>query len=180
MANYDSKTGIFKEHKYKVDAPLAESIYTTFNPESIVDLGCGDGKYCKIWKDMGCKNVQGYEGNKKCVNNSTIKFMDLTKDNDIQEKYDLLVCLEVGEHIPHQYENIFIDNILSFAEKNIVLSWAVPGQKGKGHVNCKKNEEVISIFCGLGFYYNAYISEYLRKNSKLKWFKNTIMNFWRY
>lgn len=176
MRGYDEKTGIFKKHKYKFDEKLAKSIFGQFDPIDVVDLGCGNGKYCNFWKNLGW-NIQGYEGNKNVVDGGLVKYMDLSKEQKIEKKYDLVICLEVGEHIPKEYETVFIDNLDKFTKNTLLLSWAVIGQKGKGHVNCKDNDEVISIFEKMGFMYDEKTSMLLRKNATLTWFHNTIMVF---
>ncbi len=46
--------------------------------------------------------------------------------------YDWVFSIEVAEHIPKTYEQIYIDNLV---RHGIILSWAVPKQEGHGHVN---------------------------------------------
>ena len=45
--------------------------------------------------------------------------------------------MEVAEHIPQQYEQIFLDNLVRLAKEGIILSWGVPGQRGHSHINLK-------------------------------------------
>jgi hypothetical protein len=90
------------------------------------------------------------------------------------------ICLEVGEHIPKQYESIFLDNITSLTTNKIILSWAVVGQGGDGHVNCMNNDEVILKMNELGFNYLEDDSISARNSVSYKiapWFLNTIMIF---
>jgi hypothetical protein len=51
----------------------------------------------------------------------------------------------VAEHIPPEYESIFIENLISCNRKGIILSWAIPGQGGHGHFNEKPNDYVIDL-----------------------------------
>ena len=46
-------------------------------------------------------------------------------------------------------------NVVNGARKGVVLSWAVPGQPGAGHVNCRDNSWVIKRFADLGLKYEA-------------------------
>ncbi len=39
-------------------------------------------------------------------------------------KYDWIISLEVAEHIPAQFESIYIDNLVKHAKEGIILSWA--------------------------------------------------------
>jgi hypothetical protein len=86
-------------------------------------------------------------------------------------------CLEVGEHIPVQYEQTFIDNVCRAAKNDIVLSWAIIGQGGDGHVNCRNNDYVINQMAIRGFTIDIGKSNQLRNCANLFWFKNTVMYF---
>ena len=45
------------------------------------------------------------------------------------------MSLEVGEHLPKEFEDIFINNLDNNNNYGIVLSWAIKGQGGYGHYN---------------------------------------------
>jgi hypothetical protein len=59
----------------------------------------------------------------------------------------------------------------------LILSWAIPGQTGNGHVNLRLNEYIINTINNYKFKHNEQLSQRLKKSSKLWWFKNTIMVF---
>lgn len=61
------------------------------------------------------------------------------------------MSLEVGEHLPPQFEDIFIQNLHNNNKHGIVLSWAVKGQGGHGHFNEQNNDYVKSKICDLGY-----------------------------
>ena len=103
--------------------------------------------------------------------------MDLSKPNKLEEKFDWVLCLEVGEHIPKEYESILIKNIDDNNTKGVVLSWAVVGQGGDGHVNCQDNEYIKEAFSSLNYTNDEYSEFTLRSHATLPWFKNTIMVF---
>jgi hypothetical protein len=84
--------------------------------------------------------------------------------------------LEVGEHIPKDYELVFLHNLCS-ASDNIVLSWAIEGQSGLGHVNCQNNDYIIEKLSTFGYIYDSVTSEEARNFAELPWFKNTLMFF---
>jgi len=183
----DKETGIWtleeakKRHRY--DPKLAQAMYNMFYPHSVADIGCGTGMYCKFFKELGCEVVNGYEGTqdvKSIAVYDDIMFIDLTKKRVVGLNYDLVLCLEVGEHIPLGFEQTFIDNVAAFTSQYLVLSWAIPGQGGLGHFNEKSNEDVISELAKRGLLCDLYKSERLRSESTLKWFKNTVMVFSRY
>lgn len=185
----DPNTGIWGEKEvnkgYRCDYLLAGAIGCCFNPKYVADLGCGIGHYTKIFKSFGWYCVAGFEGSLEAIDKNEefcINYLDLSNrisDNHLfKMEYDLIICLEVGEHIPKKREQIFLDNIcLKFVCKDLVLSWAIPGQKGRGHVNEQPNEYIISEVEKRNFSFDPKITKFLRKHSTAKWFRNTIMVF---
>jgi SAM-dependent methyltransferase len=181
----DRETGIWdlkiakKRHRY--DDKLVEYIAATYKPaKSVADLGCGKGDYCKYLKEHGIPLVHGYEGTpdiKKISTYDDITVIDLTKRRYVGTSYDLVLCLEVGEHIPQKYEQILIDNICEFIGKDLILSWAIPGQGGAGHFNEQPNEYIIDEFTKRGLIFDEDSSMRLRDAASFKWFKNTLMKF---
>jgi len=162
--------------------PLAQWLidYLSEDKETpIYDFGCGFGFYLNELKKAGFQNVTGFEGDppvNKLFNN--IKTQDLTKPFSVPQK-GTCIFLEVAEHVPAQYEDALLDNVIKACDKKIIMSWAVRGQHGKGHVNCLNNDEAIAKFEKLGFRYCEEDSLAARQIdlSIAPWFKNTIMIF---
>jgi hypothetical protein len=75
---------------------------------------------------------------------------------------DLVISIEVGEHIPKEFEQVFIDNICSHTNSKLILSWAIVGQGGDGHVNCQNNDYIIAKLKEKGFEHDEYNSSVLR------------------
>lgn len=142
------------------------------------DFGCGHGKYTLELNKNEIK-CSGYDGNPytKNIANEFCDVLDLTTDFNLDKK-DLVISLEVGEHIPEKYENHLIERLKKHSKKYIILSWAVEGQGGDGHVNCKNNNYIKSKF--EDDFINLIDDENIfRENCELPWFKNTIMIFKR-
>jgi len=169
------------EDKHYFDENLAKEILmvlTEKNIKSCVDFGCGMGSYAKFLNnnDIQC---DCFDGNPETIKltSGLCKTLDLSSEFDLNKKYDCVISLEVGEHIPIEYEKIFIQNITKHIEQLLILSWAIPGQTGNGHVNLRLNEYIINTINNYKFKHNEQLSQRLRKSSKLWWFKNTIMVF---
>ena len=155
--------------------------------KQLIDFGCGMGDYLKKLHDNGFSNLHGFEGEVRKGSPKFIKNWDLSNPIKNYEGYNSLkksayntICLEVGEHIPKQYESIFLDNITSLTTNKIILSWAIIGQLGDGHVNCMNNDEVILKMNELGFNYLENDSIIARNSVSpeiASWFLNTIMIF---
>jgi hypothetical protein len=164
------------------DKPLCNSLILFLNKNKIknlVDFGCGMGDYVKAIMN---ENIicEAYDGNPNTeqLTNGIAKVLDLSKKFNLDKKFDCVLSFEVGEHIPKDYEQIFIDNLCNHSEKFIILSWAIIGQSGDGHVNCQNNDYIISELAKRNFSYEPTASIELRNSvSNAKWFKNTIMIF---
>nr|WP_320057013.1 beta-1,6-N-acetylglucosaminyltransferase [uncultured Bacteroides sp.] len=177
----------FKGHRF--DNQLTEALGYLLHymgVKTIVDFGCGPGWYVKALRRKGFKIV-GYDANPYVTDLSKVILQDGTvcqhadlTDNLISDTFlDLVLCLEVGEHIPKEYEDQFIKNLVQNAREYIILSWAIEGQKGDGHINCHSNQYVIAKLSQAGFSENVPAKNYLRHQAKLDWFRNTIMVFQR-
>lgn len=163
------------------DQALSEAIIKFLKHNKVVsvyDFGCGHGQYTKNILNSGI-NCIGYDGNPNTpeLTNGTCGVLDLSKKFELDKKQEYVLCLEVGEHIPEQFESTLIDNIHRHNTRGIILSWAVIGQGGDGHVNCKNNNYIKNIFENLGYANDLEDEYFLRLNSSLPWFKNTIMVF---
>ena len=83
------------------------------------------------------------------------------------------------ESIPKEYEEVFIRNLDRNNKMGIILSWAIEGQGGEGHVNERDNKYIKKIFSELGYINDISTEEYLRKDCDYSWFKKTTMVFRR-
>jgi len=105
--------------------------------------------------------------------------LDLTKPFDLGKKFDYVVCLEVAEHIPLEYQDIFVENLVKHTDFYLVISWAVEGQGGDGHINEQNEDYVLNLFKNKNMSYNKEVSDFIRHNATLGWFKETVYVFGR-
>ena len=164
------------------DEPLCTAIIEMYKDvKTAVDIGCGNGQYTRNMIDAGI-DCKGFDGSPLTpeITEGLCKEMDFSIPTDVGQ-FELVLCLEVGEHIPAKYEEVFIDNICRASMKHICLSWALEGQAGWGHVNCRNNDYVINELDKRGFKYKPEETLSLRKstgaNPYLWWFKDTVMVF---
>jgi len=160
------------------DEKLAKAITKECTLDAIiVDIGCGNGAYVKylLSKGFACVGLDGSPLTEKITNGLCCQ-RDFSEPIDIGV-FDIVISLEVGEHIPAPYEQIFLDNLVRPNPELIILSWAVEGQAGQGHVNCRNNDYIIAEMDRRGYSYGRDASHNLRSVSRLPWFKNTIMVF---
>lgn len=154
---------------------------------SVIDIGCGDGFYTRYLKDYGI-DCEGYDGNPftKELTNGICDVVDFSLPNANERTkfrtYDWVLSLEVGEHIPKEFEQIFLDNIISFLPKVIILSWSIPEYGGDGHVNSRPNEYIITEIEKRNYTFDVDSTKFLRGYPAkypypCYWFSKTLMIF---
>jgi hypothetical protein len=145
----------------------------------IYDFGCGMGDYLYNLHKNGFKNIIGFEADPpKFYEDFEIKKQNLAEPFRLDKK-GIIISLEVGEHIPEKYEDIFLTNLYENCSDYLIISWAVRGQGGHGHFNELNNDEIIPKIESLGFEYLVNESESARKvpEDACWYFRNTLMIF---
>ena len=146
----------------------------------LYDLGCGLGSYMAALRDRGFREVTGFEGevpaHAACDN---IVTQDLTLPFRVGAPGNV-ICLEVAEHVPAEFEDVLLDNVANACARSLVLSWAVRGQGGDGHVNCRNNDEATERICRRGFTLLEAETRAARGViTDLPWFRDTLLVFAR-
>jgi hypothetical protein len=170
------------EDVYFLDESLADGIAELARGSSVLELGSGTGKYVKYLRSTGkLRSIVGYDGvpNIHELSRGLVQHADFTKEGNLFPDADWVLSLEVGEHIPVAHEKTFLEYLTKQSRVGIIISWALPGQGGVGHVNLKTNEEVIGIMRSAGFRLLMHSSQKLRQAARLSWFKKTLFAFLR-
>lgn len=120
----------------EVIAPIVQRLV---GARSVVDVGCGRGAWLKAFQANGAQTVQGYDGDyvdrqKLLINPASFQPANLTEGISISGRYDLALCLEVGEHLPSRQAQGLVA-ALTRAASVVLFSAAVPNQGGTGHIN---------------------------------------------
>lgn len=172
--------GLESSSQHCYDSFLANSLVNFLqseNVKSIVDFGCGMGNYVKTFREHNL-NASGFDGNPNTqeLTNNICSVLDLSVPMQF-DPFEWVMSLEVGEHLPSQFEDVFIQNLHNNNKHGIILSWAIKGQGGHGHINEQNNDYIKSKICDLGYINDTETELKLRRDSSLWWFKNTIMVF---
>ena len=146
------------------------------NPRLVYDFGCGYGEYLKDIFELGIE-AMGFEAHPNKIIYDNIKELDLSIPVTLEKNADISISLEVGEHIPVEFEQIFINNICNNTSNILILSWAIEGQSGNGHVNCRNNDYIISEMDKRGFIFDPSILEIRKGFDQDCWFFNSLMLF---
>jgi len=140
---------------YKVDDGLMSVLKSTVPMgKSFVDIGAGNGRYVRAMIKEGYRS-KGYDGAENVfeVSGGLVSFLDLTSPQACrkEEISDWGLFNEVGEHVPEKFETVLIENVCSLCREGIIVSWARPGQRGHGHVNCRTPQYVAFQFARCGW-----------------------------
>jgi hypothetical protein len=79
------------------------------------------------------------------------------------------LCIEVGEHVPPELADVFLDNVASLCNLHLIMSWAVPGQRGKNHVNTQPAEWVAAQLGRRGWSVNSRMTTKARRLAGKGW-----------
>ena len=150
---------------------------------SVVDVGGGIGVWldeCK--KQMGSDFSYGFvlDGNyiddkEKLVNKDQFIVYDLENKLNLDDKFDLVICLEVAEHLSKERAEGFVEDLTKLGDF-VLFSAAIPYQGGNGHINEQPVSYWIELFAKRG--YEAY--DIIRPNIYMDqnipfWYRNNIM-----
>lgn len=124
-------------------------------PSSVLDVGCGTGTWLRAALDSGVRDVFGIDGvditqDRLLIPPNCFSVRDLAKPIDLGRRFDLAICLEVGEHLAIEHAGTLV-RTLAMHSDCIVFSAAAPGQLGQHHVNCEPPSAWQRRFNELGF-----------------------------
>ena len=108
-------------------------------PKSVIDVGCGVGTWLSVFSELGVPDIFGVDGNwvdKRLllIPQNFFASHDLTRPLVIGRQFDLVVSLEVAEHLPSESAEIFVDSLTSLGPV-VLFSAAIPFQGGTSHIN---------------------------------------------
>jgi SAM-dependent methyltransferase len=166
-------------HNLKAAYQIVPHILQLTKSDSVLDIGCGTGTWLKIFEDHGVHDFLGVDGSyvdRDMLKISDKKFLahDLTKTLALGRKFDLVVSLEVAEHIPELCADTFIDSLVKHGDV-ILFSAAIPGQGGQNHLNEQWPEYWQKKFEQSGFYFHDVIRPEIWNNEHIEfWYKQNI------
>ena len=160
---------------------IVPEIINIFEPNSVVDFGCGMGEWLKIFKDNNIDDILGIDGyhiNKDnlLINKKNFIAHDLNKAIEIK-KFDLAICLEVAEHLDYLSSETIVNSLVQSSD-NIVFSAAIPGQGGTGHINEQPHSFWANKFIDHGYIVSDYLRIKFMENKKIPfWYRQNILIF---
>lgn len=160
---------------------IAKWARTVINPNRVVDIGCGPGTYVYSMIAEGIDAV-GYdldrrvEGKPNLINQSLF---------DVKDSGDLVMCIEVAEHVLPKDSQAVVDTLCNILEKDgtLLFTAACLGQDGTDHINCRPKEYWEHKFLEKGLIRSATLESQLinviESDSHMGWLPANLMIFYK-
>lgn len=144
-------------------------------PRSVIDVGCGLGQWLHIFLSNSTLKVKGVDGQHVPTSESFIGEENRVR-SDLEEfivaksdeRFDLVVCLEVAEHIDFSLADALVNRLESLG--NVILfSAAIPGQTGENHVNEQPHSFWLDKFEARGYLILDPFRKFFWNDSRVNW-----------
>lgn len=151
---------------------------------SVVDVGCGVGKWLKTFKENGVNDILGVDGPHLdpagfLPGEDVLIRVDLEKPFRLDRRFDLAVSIEVAEHISPENARGFVESLCLLSD-TIVFSAAAPGQGGQNHLNEQPPSYWIEKFESFGFEFEDRIRPLIWDAGQVQtWYKQNMLFFRR-
>jgi SAM-dependent methyltransferase len=155
-------------------------LFQTFSPTSVLDVGCGHGAWLQVARELGADTIQGVDGpwidtQALVIPETHFLAHPLDKPLDLKRRFDLVISLEVAEHLPESAADVFIDSLICHGDI-VLFSAAIPFQGSKSHLNEKWQSHWAYEFADRGFAAIDFIrSKHWNYESILWWLRQNII-----
>lgn len=138
MAGYQHDR--FALHAVTAARAIVPLVNDWLHPASVLDLGCGLGLWLAEWEKVGAQ-IMGVDGeyldrSQLLVSGACFQSADLEQPVDVKRRFDLVMSLEVAEHISEASADTLIHSVTRHSDV-VLFSAAIPRQGGDFHVNCQ-------------------------------------------
>ncbi len=118
---------------------IAPLVLDLVQPRSVIDVGCATGTWLAAFRELGVADALGVDGDyvareKLEIPVGSFRPFDLTRPLRLKRHFDLVVSLEVAEHLPESCAAQFVES-LTLLGPVVLFSAAIPHQGGVHHVN---------------------------------------------
>jgi SAM-dependent methyltransferase len=159
-------------------------LFERYKPSSVLDIGCGLGTWLSVARELGVENVYGIEGHwldlkQLRIEPEYVAVRDLELPFNLSRAFDLVVSLEVAEHLSPTAAHSFIASLIAHGDI-ILFSAAIPHQGGHNHLNEQLPSYWANIFAEFDFIPIDFIRRRIWDDREiLLWIRQNILLFVR-
>lgn len=164
-------------------AIILRLLFEHYQPDSVIDIGCGQGAWLAAAEQLGVKSLHGMDGdwvNEEKLLSKNIHFSSVNFDRKmpaLQEKYDLCLSLEVAERIDEAHAQSFIA-LLCEASDVVLFSAAIKHQGGTNHVNEQWQSYWVELFDQNGFdCFDIFRRQVWNNEAVEAWYRQNVLLF---
>ncbi|MBW4612833.1 MAG: class I SAM-dependent methyltransferase [Desmonostoc vinosum HA7617-LM4] len=148
-------------------------IMKLIQPKRVVDVGCGIGNWLSVFQEHGVEEILGIDGEHVNLEMLRIKpknFLvhNLIKPLNLNRDFDLVVSLEVAEHLPEESAEQFVQTLTSLGPV-ILFAAAIPYQTGYQHINCQWPDYWINLFSNHEYLVVDCLRKRFWENENVEW-----------
>jgi SAM-dependent methyltransferase len=130
-------------------------LFEMHRPQSILDVGCGQGAWLAAAEELGCARLVGVDGHwvqPGALLSTNIEFIaaDLERTLPLRRHFDLCISLEVAEHLSTDRAHSFVQDLCA-ASDLVLFSAAISCQGGTNHTNERWQSFWAELFARLGY-----------------------------
>ncbi|MBB6142480.1 SAM-dependent methyltransferase [Silvibacterium bohemicum] len=141
--------------------------------KSVADFGCGVGTWLRSFTELGIGDITGIDG--EYVSDALLVIpkdhfvrADITQPLELKRTFDLVMSLEVAEHLSNDRATTFIDTLTKHGDV-ILFSAAIPSQGGTHHVNEQWPQYWTSLFNARGYTCIDCLRDALWDDDRIAW-----------
>ena len=118
---------------------MLSRLFEDYCPETVLDVGCGVATWLAAARTLGVRELLGIDGDhvprdRLCVEPEHFLARDIAEPFDLGRRFDLVVCVEVAEHLALEAASNIVDSLTRHGDL-VLFSAAAPYQGGTDHRN---------------------------------------------
>ena len=156
---------------YLIEPDVWDYCVDTLGAKTVLDIGAGEGHASAYFASKGCY-VVAVDNDENAINNSAYPIVrhDFTTGAFVGGQFDMVYMAEFVEHLPEECLPHLAETLCG---KNLILmTYAVPGQGGVGHVNLQEEPYWVQWMAHQGFDFDHETTYAVRAKAKHVHFKD--------
>lgn len=148
-------------------------LFEHYRPRSALDVGCGLGTWLAAARELGVEEIFGVDG--AWLDDATLDIgrnevmrVDLEKGVALERRFDLVISLEVAEHLHERAADGFVASLVRHGDV-VLFSAAIPFQGGHHHVNEQFPEYWVERFAAHGYQVLDFVRPRIWTDKEVLW-----------